>query len=747
MTDPARYVDFAMHRVRMLIHFGIKPYLVFDGDYLPSKAGTEAERASRRAESKKLGLDLLKAGKVAQAQQELQKSIDVTPEMARLLIEELKKSKVAYIVAPYEADSQMAYLEKKGIINGIISEDSDLLVFGARCLITKLDQYGECVAIRRDHFTACREVSLVGWTDADFRRMAILSGCDYLPGLSGLGLKTAHRMMRKHKTVERVVRQIQFDGKSRVPPDYLESFKNAELTFLHPWVFCPETQRLVHLTELEPGINVVDMPFIGKHVPSITAIAVAQGELHPHTKAPIAVQTLPPRAPPRRWPTQKENVAATPDTKKNHSIDTFFKARRTPLAELDPNSFTPSPSQQRLLQRGSTAFTSIATPENENAPTARTSSVSQPPRRTVSESFASRGMATSPAKRRRLCSDNPANTQNASNVLSGRSKFFAPATAEPSPSTRAEPRRRRQGKEDFTVFSDDSVEDAMAELVEVPDLDDLKAAQHCKKVAIFNDMPESQPAWPQAAAPETQSTSTAKHSFVSSVFDTQDRTIESQTTCDDYVEEPSPFDEALRQRTESFQERFSFQELDASATSPPKPTPLQRASTTPLLLDVLFPAAAAKLPKTTRERRIEIPTSEAPGSVALLLDVAGTASATVQSVNAGSPVRERERFASLEPVEALPRSPATGLLDLPSRNEPTHNDMIPDEAFRTMEDEIVVAASSPVAAKEQPVMSRTVVGGSEDLLISDSEGSVAGESPPVARAKIDLARFAYVARC
>jgi exonuclease-1 len=28
----------------MLKHFGVTPYLVFDGDYLPSKAATESER-------------------------------------------------------------------------------------------------------------------------------------------------------------------------------------------------------------------------------------------------------------------------------------------------------------------------------------------------------------------------------------------------------------------------------------------------------------------------------------------------------------------------------------------------------------------------------------------------------------------------------------------------------------------------------------------------------------------------------
>ena len=152
----------------MLLHFGVIPYIVFDGDYLPSKTKTEAERSKRREESKQRGLELYRLNKPSQAHFEFQKAIDVTPEMARQFIEELKTLGVQYVVAPYEADAQMVYLEKKGIIQGIISEDSDLLVFGANCLLTKLDQYGECVEVNRSNFTACREISLVGWTDAEY---------------------------------------------------------------------------------------------------------------------------------------------------------------------------------------------------------------------------------------------------------------------------------------------------------------------------------------------------------------------------------------------------------------------------------------------------------------------------------------------------------------------------------------------------------------------------------------------------
>ena len=69
---------------------------------------------------------------------------------------------IQYVVAPYEADAQLAYLEQKGIIDGILSEDSDLLVYGAKRLITKLDQHGDCIEISRSDFAACRDMTLTG---------------------------------------------------------------------------------------------------------------------------------------------------------------------------------------------------------------------------------------------------------------------------------------------------------------------------------------------------------------------------------------------------------------------------------------------------------------------------------------------------------------------------------------------------------------------------------------------------------
>ncbi|KAI7350258.1 PIN domain-like protein [Hortaea werneckii] len=466
----------------MLMHFGVKPYLVFDGDYLPSKASTERERATRRKESKKMGLELLRMGRVSQAHLELQKSVDVTPLMAKELIEELKRMDVPYIVAPYEADSQMAYLEASGVIDGIISEDSDLLVFGAKCLLTKLDQFGECVMINRTDFTACREISLVGWTDREFRMMGMLSGCDYLAGIEKMGLKTAYRLVRKHKSLDRIVRAVQFDGKMKVPPGYIEAFTSAERTFLYQWVFCPLAMRVVNLNKVPAELDIADMPYIGTASDADEATAVAYGDLDPNTKERLVL-------PERHAQAQvRTRVVQTPDGKEGRSISEFFKPRRTPLAELDPNSFTPSPSQQRLLEGQRTTSWSASQVEPSRGPALRRvssmaapSSAPQAARRTVSEQTPTR-QHTSP-KRQRLCSEGMlASSMNGSvGLQSATSRFFAKHTAQASPSLRKASKSRLS--ESFELYSDDSVvEGATSIAAEGPAASSPKKR---KKLAIF----------------------------------------------------------------------------------------------------------------------------------------------------------------------------------------------------------------------------------------------------------------------
>ena len=177
-----------------------------------------------------------------------------------------------YVVAPYEADAQLAYLERVGLVDAILTEDSDLLVFGCQNVLFKLDVVASTVvSISRKDFgslTASSSdtngISLLGWSDVQFRAMAILSGCDYLPSIPGIGLKTACTLLKRWKSAEQVVRAIMLEGKKSVPPGYWKQYQLAEKCFLHQRVYCPTEGKLVYLTEVTGDWNDDDEAYVGK---------------------------------------------------------------------------------------------------------------------------------------------------------------------------------------------------------------------------------------------------------------------------------------------------------------------------------------------------------------------------------------------------------------------------------------------------------------------------------------------------
>ena len=106
------------------------PIIVFDGGKLTAKQNTETEREANRAKNLIEAERLRDAGKFEAAGRKYSTAVDITPEMAKALIEKLKEMKIEYYVAPYEADAQLAYLFHQNIVSAVLTEDSDLLIFG-----------------------------------------------------------------------------------------------------------------------------------------------------------------------------------------------------------------------------------------------------------------------------------------------------------------------------------------------------------------------------------------------------------------------------------------------------------------------------------------------------------------------------------------------------------------------------------------------------------------------------------------
>ncbi|KAG7012503.1 Exonuclease 1, partial [Cucurbita argyrosperma subsp. argyrosperma] len=161
----SKHIDYCMHRINLLRHYGVKPVLVFDGGLLPMKKEQEIKRARTRKENLARAMEHETNGNSAAAYDCYQKAVDITPMIAYELIQALKRENISYVVAPYEADAQMTFL-------AISNQNKDL--------------------------------NFAGFTKQMILEMCILSGCDYLQSLPGMGLKRAHALIKKFMSYDKV---------------------------------------------------------------------------------------------------------------------------------------------------------------------------------------------------------------------------------------------------------------------------------------------------------------------------------------------------------------------------------------------------------------------------------------------------------------------------------------------------------------------------------------------------------------
>ncbi|KAM9323845.1 exonuclease 1 [Gastrophryne carolinensis] len=281
-----QYVAYCMKFVHMLLSHAVKPILVFDGCTLPSKKEVEKARREKRKANLQKGKQLLREGKLSEARDCFSRAVNITSEMAHNVIKAARSEGVDCIVAPYEADSQLAYLTKNGFAQAIITEDSDLLAFGCKKVILKMDKFGNGLEIDQARFGMCKQLGDV-FTEEKFRYMCILSGCDYLPSIHGVGLAKASKLIKlaNNPDIIKVIKKMGQYLKSNitVPDDYIDGFTRANNTFLYQLVFDPVKRKLVPLNPYEDGIDPKELQYAGPNIGDHMAFQIAVGNVDVNT--------------------------------------------------------------------------------------------------------------------------------------------------------------------------------------------------------------------------------------------------------------------------------------------------------------------------------------------------------------------------------------------------------------------------------------------------------------------------------
>jgi flap endonuclease-1 len=202
---------------------GIKPIYIFDGKPPQMKSHELVKRRERRNRAEE-----------ALKQAVLDENVTELDKQSKRLVRAGQKENidcqtllqymgVPVLIAPCEAEAQAASLAQEGYVYGVGTEDMDALTFRTPMLIRKMTFAGSggggasknAAMVQTINYE--KAISGLNITHEQFVDLCILLGCDYCDTIRGVGPKTALKLIREYKSIERIVQNI--DTKKYTVPD------------------------------------------------------------------------------------------------------------------------------------------------------------------------------------------------------------------------------------------------------------------------------------------------------------------------------------------------------------------------------------------------------------------------------------------------------------------------------------------------------------------------------------------------
>jgi len=207
------------YRTIKLIDFGIKPIYVYDGEPPKFKKKTIEKRDLAREEARKKWKKAVEEGRKEDVMVYAQAALKITDEMMKESKKILDAMGVPWIQAPSEGEAQCAFICKNKDADYSGSQDYDALMFSSPFLIRNLSITGKRKLPRQEAYIDIKPeiielnkvLSSLEITKEQLIIIGILVGTDYNPqGIKGIGPKTALKMVKEHKNLDKVLEQIEW---------------------------------------------------------------------------------------------------------------------------------------------------------------------------------------------------------------------------------------------------------------------------------------------------------------------------------------------------------------------------------------------------------------------------------------------------------------------------------------------------------------------------------------------------------
>ncbi len=189
-----------------LLKMNIIPIYVFDGKPPQFKWQTINNRkeVKQKASEKLNDEDMNEEEKIKY----FKKTVSINKYQIQECIELLEIMGIPYVVAPEEADSQCAELVKCGLADGVLTDDMDIMTFGANKIYRNLTSY------KKDTLEISMEDVLkeLNLNYNQFVELCLLFGCDYCDKLNDMKPELIYKYYSKNKNLMDTINEIKKDG-------------------------------------------------------------------------------------------------------------------------------------------------------------------------------------------------------------------------------------------------------------------------------------------------------------------------------------------------------------------------------------------------------------------------------------------------------------------------------------------------------------------------------------------------------
>lgn len=205
-----------------------------------------------------------------------QNAIEITPVVLCPLFDKLRETNIDFIVAPYDADAQLAYLASNKAVDMAIIKDSNLIAYQRSLTLFDLDCNGNCKSLS---LSDVMKLHLFNQMDQNMMiENCVLAGCDYLPPIPRMGIITSIKRLLIQKTVLVVISELRAENDCEIPDNYEQDFQNACSIFTQHRVFDHHSKSVVGIYE-ECILDIA-----GPYISNEDAINIAIGRMNPKTK-------------------------------------------------------------------------------------------------------------------------------------------------------------------------------------------------------------------------------------------------------------------------------------------------------------------------------------------------------------------------------------------------------------------------------------------------------------------------------